>query len=59
MMDTPAFKVRIQPLKIVAVTAYVDNETFDQAEKAGIAKVYAKPVSSSDLKEALSDLGLS
>ena len=56
MRRTPAFRDRVQDLKIVAMTAYVDMQNVEAALKAGMMKVYNKPVTHEDLEEATAEL---
>lgn len=56
MCATAVFRDRTQVLKIVAMTAYVDMQNVDAALKAGMMKVYNKPVTKHDLEEACAEL---
>ena len=46
----------MQPLKIVAMTSYVDMQNVERALHAGMMRVYTKPVSRQDLQEATAEL---
>lgn len=56
LSKTPDLEKHMQPLKIVAMTAYFDLKTVEQALATGITKIYTKPVSKNDLEEATAEL---
>lgn len=58
MRNTPALAHLVQPLRIVAVTAYDDMDNMTAAKKAGIQHVYSKPMTIQGLEEAVEGLGI-
>lgn len=51
MKQQEGLKQLVQPLKIVAVTAYVNIDTEERAKEVGMSKVYNKPLSIDNLLE--------